>query len=98
MSENQVKDRIAEELRKAEKAGQITTKRVRGIIEEAVFDAVKESKEGVKEAIESGQDVKETVTRIAGDATKKAWEKVGGHCKGCGFRNVERDKGCFKER
>ncbi|MBC2703615.1 DUF6781 family protein [Desulfobacula sp.] len=47
MSENQMKDRIVEELRKAKEAGQITTKRVREIIEEAVSDVVSESKEGV---------------------------------------------------
>ena len=76
MSENQMKDRIVEELRKAKEAGQITTKRVHEIIEEAVSDVVIESKEGaaqlrliVKEAVgaaliglkKTGENTKETV-------------------------------------
>jgi len=76
MSENQMKDRIVEELRKAKEAGQITTKRVHEIIEEAVSDVVIESKEGaaqlrliVKEAVgaaliglkKTGENTKVTV-------------------------------------
>ncbi|MCK4768698.1 MAG: hypothetical protein KAS28_09945, partial [Desulfobacula sp.] len=71
-----MKDRIVEELRKAKEAGQITTKRVHEIIEEAVSDVVIESKEGaaqlrliVKEAVgaaliglkKTGENTKETV-------------------------------------
>jgi len=79
MSKNQVKDRIVEELRKAKEAGQITTKGVREIIEEAVSDVVSESREGVvqlrlvvKEAVgaamtglnEIGENTKETVEAV----------------------------------
>ena len=79
MSKNQVKDRIVEKLRKAKEAGQVTTKSVRKITEEAVSDVVGESKEGaaqlrliVKEAVgaamtglkETGENTKETVEAV----------------------------------
>jgi len=49
MSENQMKDRIVEEIKKAKDAGQITTEKVRGIVKEAVSAAVAESKGGIEE-------------------------------------------------
>jgi gas vesicle protein len=49
MAENQMKDRIVEEIKKAKDAGQITTEKVRGIVKEAVSAAVAESKGGIEE-------------------------------------------------
>jgi NADH dehydrogenase/NADH:ubiquinone oxidoreductase subunit G len=49
MSENQMKDRIVEELKKAKEAGQITTQKVREIVSKAVSAAVAETRGGVEE-------------------------------------------------
>ncbi|MBW2610492.1 MAG: hypothetical protein JRC68_09140 [Deltaproteobacteria bacterium] len=49
MSENQMKDRIAEELKKAKEAGQITTEKVSEIVKDVVSVAVAETKGGVEE-------------------------------------------------
>jgi hypothetical protein len=43
MAENQMKDRIAEELKKAKEAGQITMEKVSEIVRDAVFAAVAET-------------------------------------------------------
>jgi len=76
MLENQMKDRIVEELKKAKEAGQITTERVHDIVREAVSAAVaetdgsyKELRPVVKEAVaaavegltEAGVDPEQTV-------------------------------------
>ena len=85
--ENQTKNRIVEELKKAREAGQITKEKVSEILRETVSDAVaktKDSIEGlrpvVKNAVsvaieglkDAGADVKETVVHITRDATEKA--------------------------
>jgi len=49
MSENQMKDRIAEELKKAKEAGQITMEKVSEIVRDAVSAAVAETRGGVEE-------------------------------------------------
>ena len=49
MSENQMKDRIVEELKKAKEAGQITTEKVRELVRDAVSAAVAETRGGVEE-------------------------------------------------
>lgn len=49
MAENQMKDRIAEELKKAKEAGQITTEKVREIVRKAVSAAVAKTKGGIEE-------------------------------------------------
>ncbi|MBW2032174.1 MAG: hypothetical protein JRI94_01075 [Deltaproteobacteria bacterium] len=49
MLKNQMKDRIAEELKKAKEAGQITTEKTRDILRDAVSAAVVETKGGVEE-------------------------------------------------
>ncbi|MBT9439985.1 MAG: hypothetical protein GAS50_12480, partial [Desulfobacterales bacterium] len=49
MAENQMKDRIVEELKKAKEAGQITTEKVRELVRDAVSAAVAETRGGVEE-------------------------------------------------
>ena len=44
MAENQMKDRIAEELKKAKEAGQITMEKVSEIVRDAVSAAVAETR------------------------------------------------------
>ena len=76
MSENQMKDRIVEELKKAKEAGQITMEKVSEIVRDAVSAAVAETKGSVealrpvvKDAVaaavdglkDAGADAKETV-------------------------------------
>lgn len=76
MLKNQIKDRINEELKKAEEAGKVTTDSVYKILESAVSNVLSESKDGVaqlrpvvKDAVgaamtglkEIGADTKETV-------------------------------------
>jgi hypothetical protein len=87
MSENQMKDHIGEELRKAKETGQITTRRVHEILEEAVSDVMDESKESadqlrivVKDAVgvamlnlkETGENTKETVKAVVEGAISGA--------------------------
>jgi len=49
MAENQMKDRIPEELKKAKEAGQITKEKVREIVRKAVSAAVAKTKGGIEE-------------------------------------------------
>jgi hypothetical protein len=79
MSENQIKDRIVEELKKAKEAGQITAEKVSEIVSKTVSAAVAETRGGVeelrpvvKDAVtaaveglkEAGADVKEPVEGV----------------------------------
>jgi hypothetical protein len=79
MSQNQMKDRIAEELKKAKEAGQITAEKAREIVQDAVAAAIAETKGGIDEirplvknavaaAMEGlkdvGADAKETVDGV----------------------------------
>jgi len=79
MSKNQMKDRIVEELRKAKKTGQVTTKMVREITEEAVSDVVGESREGavqLRSAVKNAVDAAMTGLNEIGENTKKTVEAV----------------------
>ena len=49
MSDNKMKDRIVEELKKAKEAGKITMEKVSEIVKDAVSAAVAESKGGIEE-------------------------------------------------
>ncbi len=49
MSENQIKSRIAEELRKAKESGAVTSEKIYEIVRQAVSDAVAEAKGGAEE-------------------------------------------------
>jgi hypothetical protein len=49
MAENQMKDRIVEELKKAKEAEQITTEKVRELVRNAVSAAVAETRCGIEE-------------------------------------------------
>jgi hypothetical protein len=81
MSTNQMKDRIAEELKKAKEAGQLTTEKVHDIVRGAVSAAVAETRGGVatlrdvvKDSVttsveyltKAGTDAKETVEGTVG--------------------------------
>ena len=79
MTENQMKDRIVEKLRKTKEAGQVTTKMVREIIEEAVSDVVSESKEGVmqlRSVVKDAVGAAMTGLEETGENTKKTVEAV----------------------
>ena len=49
MSENQMKNHIAEELKKIQETGTVTSEKIYEIVRQAVSDAVTESKGGAEE-------------------------------------------------
>jgi hypothetical protein len=101
MSQNQMKDRIVEELRKSKEAGQVTTKMVREIIEEAVSDVVGESKEGavqLRSAVKNAVDAAMTGLDEIGENTKEIVEAVvGGAIAGARSHGEQAVKATWKE-
>jgi len=83
MTKNQMKDRIAEELRKAKEAGQITTEKVREIVRKAVSASVPETrgsidklrpivKDALSAAVEGLQDTGADAKEVFGGAVEGA--------------------------
>ena len=82
MSGNKMKERIAEELKKAKEAGEITTEKVSEIVKEAVSAAVAKTKGGVEELRPVVKDAVLAAAEGLKDAGADAKETVDGAVEG----------------
>jgi gas vesicle protein len=82
MLKNQMKDRIAEELKKAKEAGQITLAKVRDIVRDAVSAAVAETKGGIEDLRPVVKDAVAAAVEGLKDAGADAKENVEGAVQG----------------
>ena len=78
MSENKMKDRITEELKKAKEAGEITTEKVSEIVKEAASAAVAKTRGGVEELRPVVKDAVLAAVEGLKDAGADAKENVEG--------------------
>ena len=82
MSINQMKDRIAEKLKKAKETGQITTEKVSEIVKDAVSSAIAETKGGIEELRPVVKDAVAAAVEGLKDAGADAKENVEGVIQG----------------
>ncbi|MEA1968378.1 MAG: DUF6781 family protein [Thermodesulfobacteriota bacterium] len=82
MSENQMKDRITEELKQAKETGEVTSEKIYALVKNAVSDAIAEGKYGVEEIRPIGRDALTAAVEELRTAETEAAENIKAALKG----------------